>query len=541
MAHRSSPAPGEIPPGADALDSERELRALVRVSRAVAGAMRFEDVLDIAAEEARAVLGAASVSISRWDRDAALLRTLVNVGDLAPDEVQWPVDETYPLSQFPRATALLERGRPHTTNLGDTDADPEELHLLASLGKRASAGVPIVHAGATWGELYATMALDSPGRLGPRELRFCAAVADQLAVAVVRAESFSRITRLAFEDPLTGLANRRAFEDRLSDTVDHAQARGTDVSLVLCDLDALKATNDELGHAAGDARLIATARVLAQVAAPLPGALAARIGGDEFALLLPDAAPADAERAADAISAALLSSEPAGSTVSFGIAALSLGPRRPSELVRLADAAQYRSKRTGYGRVSTAMAGHEAPTPAATGRRRENRESRPPGVEQLIRETVEQLDGPLARASALTRTDAVANACIAVAGGAAWSVSRTREDEVLETLLSGEAGRPGEQPARSFRIRGDTYRLEDFPATAALLRDGGSLFVRAEDPDADPAERAFLDGRGLTQMLAVGLEAADGPTLVELYAARRDAPLEEIAPFLRVLLSHAVR
>lgn len=540
MASRSSPAPADIPPGADAVESERELRALVRISAAVAGAMRFEDVLEVAAEEALAVLGAASASISRWDRGAELLRTLVNVGELAPDEANWPVDETYPLAQFPRATALLERGRPHTTNLGDTDADPEELRLLGTLGKRASVAVPIVHAGTTWGELYATIALDSPRRLGPRELRFGGAVADQIAVAVVRAESFSRITRLAFEDPLTGLANRRAFEDRLGDTVDRAQARGTDVALVLCDLDALKMTNDEHGHAAGDARLIATARVLAQVAAPLPDAMAARIGGDEFALLLPDAAPADAERAADAIGAALLTAEPAGSTVSVGVAALSLGPRRPSELVRLADAAQYRSKRTGHGRVSTAIAGHEAPEPAGTGRRR-NRARHALDVERLIRETAEGLDGPLAQASALSRIDAVTQACTVAVGGAAWAVSRTRADDVLETLLSGDAGRPGEQPPQSFQVRGDSYRLEDFPATARLLRDAGSLFVRVDDPGADPAERAFLGERGLTQMLAIGIEAAAGPTLVELYAARRDAPLEEITPFLRVLLSHAVR
>src|SRR4051794_13872956 len=85
------------PAPAPARRVEDELRALIRVSSAVAAAHRLEDVLDVVAEESRHILRAASVSISRWEREANHLRTLINVGMLAPDEERWPEAELWPL------------------------------------------------------------------------------------------------------------------------------------------------------------------------------------------------------------------------------------------------------------------------------------------------------------------------------------------------------------------------------------------------------------------------------------------------------------
>ena len=70
--------------------AEAQLRALIDVAAAAAGAHRLEEVLELAAERALSAIGAASLSISRWDMDAGLVRTLINVGELGPGEERFP-------------------------------------------------------------------------------------------------------------------------------------------------------------------------------------------------------------------------------------------------------------------------------------------------------------------------------------------------------------------------------------------------------------------------------------------------------------------
>jgi diguanylate cyclase (GGDEF)-like protein/PAS domain S-box-containing protein len=99
-----------------------------------------------------------------------------------------------------------------------------------------------------------------------------------------RKASEARVQWLAGHDPLTGLPNRRLFQDELSAKLAAASAAGTQVGLLLLDLDDFKEINDTLGHDAGDALL----RHLADRLRVLPGAFVARLGGDEFAIVLPD-------------------------------------------------------------------------------------------------------------------------------------------------------------------------------------------------------------------------------------------------------------
>ena len=89
---------------------ERRLRALSEVAGVVAAAHELDEVLEVAAEATLRVLGVSSLSISRWELDHGRLRTLINVGDLAPEEERWPADETYAIDDFPKAHALLKRG-----------------------------------------------------------------------------------------------------------------------------------------------------------------------------------------------------------------------------------------------------------------------------------------------------------------------------------------------------------------------------------------------------------------------------------------------
>ena len=163
------------------------------------------------------------------------------------------------------------------------------------------------------------------------------------------------LARLARRDALTGLPNRRALDEALARETARAARGGTSLAAVALDVDRFKGVNDAHGHAAGDA-------VLAAVAARAAGALRAgdvlaRIGGEEFAALLPGADLARAAEVAERIRARV-SAEPVDAggcalsvTVSLGCAALEPGEDGRALLAR-ADAKLYEAKRAGRDRVA---------------------------------------------------------------------------------------------------------------------------------------------------------------------------------------------
>ena len=163
-----------------------------------------------------------------------------------------------------------------------------------------------------------------------------------------------RYRDLSERDPLTSLANARTFLLRYGRAVEHAARFREPISLLVIDVDRLKSINDDLGHAFGTAALLHVARVLAQ--SKRDDDMAARWGGDEFALLMPGADAAAAERQAEAI-LVRLRREPLSHgadrravSVTIGIAT---GAGAPGEnLFESADRALYEGKRAGRDRSS---------------------------------------------------------------------------------------------------------------------------------------------------------------------------------------------
>ena len=163
-----------------------------------------------------------------------------------------------------------------------------------------------------------------------------------------------QLTRQAFTDGLTGLANRALFTDRLNQALARAARHGTTVAVLLVDLDRFKTVNDGLGHAAGDAFLVeASGRLRNSVRG---GDTVARHGGDEFTILLEDLdAPGLADDAADRVLSVLrepitIDGVELRLTASVGIALSSDELDEPQELMRAADLAMYQAKNTGRGR-----------------------------------------------------------------------------------------------------------------------------------------------------------------------------------------------
>src|SRR4051794_29743622 len=369
---------------------EMELRALITVVAAVAASNGLDDVIETAAEEARRALGAGSLSICRLEDDGRKLRTLINVGTLGEGEERFPEDEVYEMADYPRLGHMFSAGEPHLTGVDDPSCDATERELLRSLGKVSALAVPIMFAGGMWGELYATrIAGDEP--FADRDVRFLQTISSQVGAAIGRAELFTGMTELAFKDSLTGLANRRALDERLEAAIANAVESGEDLSLVLCDMDNLKLINDTQGHQAGDAALVRVAEALRSAAqGKAVGGMVGRIGGDEFCILLPGF---DAPRARTLTEEAMieLSADRPRVTLSCGIASVGLGARRPADLVRAADAAQYTAKRTGRRRVYIAQPqafGSSAAPPTPGGPRRRMRDRDTVDMHALLEDTL---------------------------------------------------------------------------------------------------------------------------------------------------------
>ncbi|MQP64758.1 diguanylate cyclase [Niveispirillum sp. SYP-B3756] len=167
------------------------------------------------------------------------------------------------------------------------------------------------------------------------------------------------LVRQATEDPLTGVANRRALWEKAERLVGRAVPRGAPLAVLMVDIDHFKSVNDRWGHGMGDRLLKAVARTLAD--GVRADDMVARVGGEEFAVLLPDADAAMAAAVAERVRAAVALLQVEGDdgalscTVSIGHASLAPGLSWEG-LVKAADEALYRAKRGGRNRVEAAAA-----------------------------------------------------------------------------------------------------------------------------------------------------------------------------------------
>ncbi|MBT2551043.1 bifunctional diguanylate cyclase/phosphodiesterase [Arthrobacter sp. ISL-65] len=163
------------------------------------------------------------------------------------------------------------------------------------------------------------------------------------------ADLAEQLKAMAFQDPLTGLANRKLFHDQLSEAL-HGRS-STAVDVLLLDLDDFKEVNDILGHAAGDQMLVEVARRLR--ACVRPDDTVARLGGDEFVVLLTGSADAEsvAERIVQSLNVPVwIEGSMLRPSLSLGIASLCADAVAASELLRRADVAMYAAKAAGKNR-----------------------------------------------------------------------------------------------------------------------------------------------------------------------------------------------
>jgi diguanylate cyclase (GGDEF)-like protein len=316
------------------------------MSSALSRSLDPKAVADLIAQHLASAVGADRAQISDWDRSTDRLRTL----GCYPPKLRSMLADFYQLSGFPQTAEVLASGTLAVVDADDPDADPAEVALLASDGMRGLVMLPLMAKGEAIG-LVELVSRDRP-TADPGRITLARTMAHEAAMALENARIYETARDLADRDPLTGFFNHRYLHERLSEEVVRAVRTRRPLSVVMLDLDDFKIVNDTFGHVYGD-------RVLAYVAETIRGTLrasdvAARYGGDEFALVLPETGWREANRIAERILAAFRAAPfmidgrsqfPVGASI--GIATHPRDGRSATALITAADAGLYAAKDAG--------------------------------------------------------------------------------------------------------------------------------------------------------------------------------------------------
>jgi diguanylate cyclase (GGDEF)-like protein len=315
-------------------DHSTELADTARLIRGLSRAVSPDSVVEAIADEVGSATEADHVVIvRRRPRAWALDATLVSVGaDVAPSTTTLPSTDLLPAA--PTAEPSVRR---------------LESRVADAFGLRNTISAPLVVESGLIGAIVLSRRTGTAWGDGARRRLYIAA--GEASAALARAYTLSDAEARALTDPLTGLPNRRRLDQHVADLSGRRRS-GDRVGVLMIDLDHFKRLNDEFGHAAGDRVLVAVGRAIAGTVRDVD--LPARVGGEEFAVILrdPGGAPDVAERLRAAIAAIDLSAQGIGPvTASVGVAVAIDATEPIPAIVARADAALLRAKRDGRDRI----------------------------------------------------------------------------------------------------------------------------------------------------------------------------------------------
>jgi len=297
------------------------------------------------------IANAAAISTSGLDVTHSAVYRLAGVSDplLQIAGVGWRADTPASVERESSTARALHAAQPVITDdLRNISGDAAPAHLIEE-GLQSGIEVAVPTSEGAFGVIGAYSR--EPARFSKDDATFLMAIATSLGTAIGRKRAEERLAYVAQFDSLTGLPNRTLFRDRLGRAMTRAERGGSQLALMLLDLDRFKEINDTLGHRAGD-------RLLQSVAERLTHTLrtvdtVARLGGDEFTVILEDAESAEAVAlVAEKVVGALARPFPLDDqeyflTVSAGISMYPTNPGDIETLIMNADVAMYDAKDRG--------------------------------------------------------------------------------------------------------------------------------------------------------------------------------------------------
>ena len=327
---------------ADAVDAAQAVHAAERGGGELAASLDLDEVTERTLEAAGAIPGVEAAALEAGGPEGSRIGASIGMPpeEAARTAVQLPDNDNL------RAVEISYRYR-----LDDVEGSAPLVRSGVVLPVRAD-GLPV-------GTLSA-FSRTSQRSLTDAEIDELERLAQRAGPALENARRFSEARALADLDALTGLHNRRFFHETLEREVARAHRYQRRLSVVVLDLDDFKTVNDRVGHLTGDAILAEAATRLLSVVRSAD--VACRIGGDEFAVVLPESSGQDADLLAGRIAQAI-GARPIGTAgllqLSAGVAELRPGAR-PQEVFERADVARYRAKELGKARTVVAENGLSA-------------------------------------------------------------------------------------------------------------------------------------------------------------------------------------
>lgn len=325
-------------------------RLVYLISNVVRSSVNIQTVLETTVEKI-----ATTFSVSR----VLLLRSVDGPEQLDVCEfINGPVESVKEVffSEEGRQFTLASLGKttPHDIWEPIEDERCEYRDFLVKLGIRSGLIIPLIMRERVLGVLFLQDCVE-PRTWSIDEFSLIGSLADNLAVAIENAELHAERERQAVTDGLTGVANRRSFNENFAREFERAKRYGQTLSLVIIDLDFLKRINDNFGHQAGDEAIKAIGTMLRQSSRSID--LPARYGGEEFCLLLPNTDIVMAEQLAERLRRLINDVQiegPGRISASLGVASYPLHADDPDSLFLRADEALYAAKQAGRNQVKIA-------------------------------------------------------------------------------------------------------------------------------------------------------------------------------------------
>jgi len=325
------------------------------ISNAVRSSVHIQEVLTMTVEKIGTTLG-----VSR----CLLLRSVESIDRVVVFEYHQPtipaVRELFLSDAGCDFTgAALSKTSPH--DLVDIELDNQlsyDKNFLRQLGIRSGLIVPLVLRERVVGVLFLQDCVQ-PRDWTIDDVSMLGSLADNLSVAIENAELHQEREQQAVTDGLTGVANRRSFNETFTREFERARRYGEPLSLIVIDLDFLKKINDTYGHQTGDEAIKAIGKMLKQSSRSVD--LPARYGGEEFCLLLPNTDIEMAQQLAERVRRLICETDvegPGHISASLGVACYPLHADDPDVLFHRADEALYAAKQGGRNQVKVASASH---------------------------------------------------------------------------------------------------------------------------------------------------------------------------------------